>query len=66
MTKEELKTLIEELKQKGEDISEELYTKLEQAKEQMDTETRRKVRIFWSIACAVCLAIGYMIGSGLF
>lgn len=63
MTKEELNALIEELKQKGEDYTEELYTKLEQAKEQMDTETRRKVRIFWSIACAVCLVIGYFVGK---
>lgn len=63
MLPEELKALIEELKQKGEDISEELYAKLEQAKEQMDTETRRKVRIFWSIGCAVCLVIGYFVGK---
>ena len=63
MTKEELKALIEELKQKGEDYTEELYAKLEQAKSKMDTETRRKVRIFWSIACAVCLVIGYFAGK---
>lgn len=63
MTKEELKALIEELKQKGEDYTEELYAKLQEAKTQMDTETRRKVRIFWSIACAVCLVIGYFAGK---
>lgn len=63
MTKEELKALIEELKAKGEDISEELYAKLQEAKTQMDIETRRKVRIFWSIACAVCLVIGYFVGK---
>lgn len=65
MTKEELKALIEELKQKGEDYTEELYMKLEQAKSEMDTQTRRKLRIYWSIACVVCLVIGYMAGSGL-
>ena len=65
MTKEELKTLIEDLKAKGEDYTEELYMKLEQAKSQMDTETRRKLRIYWSIACIVCLVIGYMVGKGL-
>ena len=63
MTKEELKALIEELKTKGEDFSDELYMKLEQAKSEMDTETHRKVRIFWSIACAVCLVIGYFVGK---
>lgn len=52
MTKEELKALIEELKQKGEDYTEELYAKLEQAKEQMDTETRRKVCIS-SFDCSI-------------
>ena len=65
MTKEEFKALIEELKQKGEDISDELYMKLEQMKSEMDAETRRKLRIYWSIACIVCLVIGYMIGKGL-
>lgn len=63
MTKEELKALIEELKAKGEDYADELYMKLEQAKSEMDTETRRKVRIFWSIACVVCLVIGYFVGK---
>lgn len=63
MTKEELKALIEEIKAKGEDYADELYMKLEQAKSEMDTETRRKVRIFWSIACAVCLIIGYFAGK---
>ena len=65
MTKEELKALIEELEQKGEDYTEELYMKLEQAKSEMDTKTRRKLRIYWSIACIVCLVIGYMVGKGL-
>lgn len=65
MTKEELKALIEELKAKGEDITDELYKKLEQAKSEMDTQTRRKLRIYWSIACVVCLVIGYMIGKGI-
>lgn len=63
MTKEELKALIEELKAKGEDYADELYMKLEQAKSEMDTETRRKLRIFWSIACSVCLVIGYFAGK---
>ena len=63
MTKEELKKLIEELKAKGEDYGDELYMKLEQAKSEMDTETRRKVRIYWSIACAVCLVAGYFAGK---
>ena len=63
MTKEELKALIEQLKAKGEDYADELYMKLEQAKSEMDTETRRKVRIFWSVACAVCLVAGYFAGK---
>lgn len=65
MTKEELKALIEELKSKGEDYADELYMKLEQAKSELDTQTRRKLRIYWSIACAVCLVIGYMVGKGI-
>lgn len=65
MTKEELKALIEELKAKGEDYADELYMKLEQAKSELDTQTRRKLRIYWSIACVVCLVIGYMVGKGI-
>ena len=65
MTKEELKALIEDLKAKGENITDELYMKLEQAKSEVDTETRRKLRIYWSVACTVCLVIGYMVGKGL-
>ena len=65
MTKDELKALIEELKAKGEDYADELYMKLEQAKSELDTQTRRKLRIYWSVACAVCLVIGYMIGKGI-
>lgn len=65
MTKEELKALIEELRAKGEDYADELYMKLEQAKSELDTQTRRKLRIYWSIACAVCLVIGYMVGKGI-
>lgn len=63
MTKEELKAIVEDLKTEGEDYTEEFYAKLEQAKEQMDTETRRKVRIYWLVACAVCLIIGYFAGK---
>ena len=65
MTKDELKALIEELKAKGEDYADELYMKLEQAKSELDTQTRRKLRIYWSIACVVCLVIGYMVGKGI-
>ena len=54
MTKEELLALIEEL-----------YMRLEQAKQQMDTETRRKMRVVYGIACVICLVVGYMFGKGL-
>lgn len=65
MTKEELKILIEQLKAKGEDYADELYMKLEQAKSEMDTETRRKMRVVYGVACVICLVVGYMIGKGL-
>lgn len=65
MTKEELLALIEELKQKGEDYAEELYMRLEQVKQQMDAETRRKMRVVYGIACIICLVVGYMFGKGL-
>ena len=59
MTKEELKTALKDFGSKGKQIADELYEKLETEKEELDTQTRRKVRVFWIGACVVSFLIGY-------
>lgn len=55
MTKEELKSAFEDFGSKGKEIADELYERLETEKEELDTDTRRKVRAFW-------LPVGFILG----
>lgn len=49
MTKDELKNVLKDFGSKGKEIADELYEKLEEEKETMDTDTRRKTRAFWAV-----------------
>ena len=55
MTKQELEALLKDFGSKGKQVAAQVYDKIESEKEEMDTETRRKVRAFW-------LPIGVVIG----
>lgn len=55
MTKEELKLALKDFGSKGKEIADELYERLETEKEELDTDTRRKVRAFW-------LPVGFILG----
>ena len=55
MTKEELKSALKDFGMRGKEIADELYEKLETEKEELDTDTRRKVRAFW-------LPVGFVLG----
>lgn len=55
MTKEELKSALKDFGTRGKQIADELYEKIETEKEELDTETRRKVRAFW-------LPAGFILG----
>lgn len=55
MTKQELEALLKDFGTKGKQVAAQVYDKIESEKEEMDTETRRKVRAFW-------LPIGVVIG----
>lgn len=55
MTKEELKSALKDFGTRGKEIADELYEKLETEKEELDTDTRRKVRAFW-------LPAGFLLG----
>lgn len=62
MTKQELQTLLKDFGTKGKQVADELYAKLEDEKAQLDTDTRRTVRVFWVFVSAVAFAVGVFVG----
>ncbi|MBM6929337.1 hypothetical protein [Parasutterella secunda] len=62
MTKEELKNALKDFGSKGKEIADELYKKLESEKETMDTNTRRKTRVFWVVVSVCTFVIGVAVG----
>lgn len=62
MTKQELQTLLKDFGTKGKQVADELYVKLENEKAQLDTDTRRTVRVFWVFVSAVAFAVGVFVG----
>ncbi len=62
MTKTEAKTFLEQLGVKVPEITDDVIAKVENAKAQLDTETRRKVRAFWGpVGFVVGLVAGYFL-----
>lgn len=62
MTKTEAKAFLEQLGVKVGEITDEVAAKVEAAKAQLDTNTRRKVRTFWSGMTMLALVLGIGIG----
>lgn len=62
MTKQELQALLKDFGTKGKQVADELYAKLEDEKAQLDTDTRRTVRVFWVFVSAVAFAVGVFVG----
>lgn len=62
MTKQELQMLLKDFGTKGKQVADELYAKLEDEKAQLDTDTRRTVRVFWVFVSAVAFAVGVFVG----
>lgn len=62
MTKQELQTLLKDFGTKGKQVADELYAKLEDEKAQLDTDTRRTVRVFWVFVSAVAFSVGVFVG----
>lgn len=61
MTKEEVKSFLDGLGVKVSEITDDVIAKVENAKAQLDTETRRKVRTVW-----ICVTvIGFVAGVGI-
>ncbi len=62
MTKEEVQAFLEKLGAKVGEITDDVIAKVENAKAQLDTETRRKVRTFWIGMTLLALVLGIGIG----
>ena len=66
MTKQELEQQLKAFGSKGKEIAAEIYDKLEAEKAELDTDTRRTVRVFWVFVSAVAFAAGVAIGHFFF
>ena len=62
MTKQELENLLKNFGSKGKQIAAQVHEKVEQEKEQLDTDTRRKVRSFWIAVSVIAFAAGAVVG----
>lgn len=62
MTKEEAKKLLEKLGVHVSEVTDEIVAKVEAYKAELDTETRRKTRLFWAIVAAVCSVVSFGVG----
>lgn len=62
MAKEEAKKLLEKLGVHVVEVTDEIVAKVEAYKAELDTETRRKTRLFWAVVAAVCSAVSFGIG----
>lgn len=62
MTKEEVKSFLDGLGVKVSEITDDVIAKVENAKAQLDTDTRRKVRTFWIGMTMLALVLGIGIG----
>ena len=58
MTLDELRKSLSDLGDKADAKAAEIYKQMQAEKENLDTETRRKVRKFWIGACVVSFCIG--------
>lgn len=62
VTKEEAKKLLEKLGVHVSEVTDEIVAKVEAYKAELDTETRRKTRLFWAIVAAVCSVVSFGVG----
>lgn len=60
MTNDDFKDWLKDVGVKVEDLTQEAYAKLQAAKAQLDTTTRRKCRLF----CAPVSAVTFLLGIG--
>lgn len=63
MTKEEAQTFLKKLGITAVTATDEIVEKIEDAKAELDTETRRKVRAFWLCVTGLAVVAGIGIGA---
>lgn len=66
MTNDDFKDWLKDVGVKVEDLTQEAYAKLQAAKAQLDTTTRRKCRLFWAPVSAVTFLLGIGVGHWFF
>lgn len=62
MTKSDLQNLLKEFGIRSDALADKVYVRLEEAKAELDTETRRQVRQFWIGVSVVTFAVGVFVG----
>lgn len=66
MNSEDFQEWLKKIGVKVEDLTQEAYAKLQAAKAQLDTTTRRKCRLFWAPVSAVTFLLGIGVGHWFF
>ena len=66
MTNDDFKDWLKDVGVKVEDLTQEAYAKLQAAKAQLDTTTRRKCRLLWAPVSAVTFLLGIGVGHWFF
>lgn len=62
MNSEDFREWLKKIGVKAEDLTRDAYEKLKAEKAKMDTETRRKCRLFWATVSVVTFFIGLGLG----
>lgn len=57
-----VKEVVEKIGLKAEEVTDEIIEKVSAYKAEMDTQTRRQMRVFWGSVSALCLVAGYFLG----
>ena len=63
MTREEVQTFLKKLGIYSVKVTDAIAEKVEAAKAELDTETRRRVRSFWIVVSALTFVVGIGVGS---
>lgn len=57
-----VKEVVEKIGLKAEEVTDDIIEKVSAYKAEMDTQTRRQMRVFWGIVSGLCFVAGYFLG----
>lgn len=66
MTKADIEALLRKFGAEGKKAAAEIYDRIDTEKQELDTETRRKVRGFWIFVSALTFVIGFALAHYFF